>query len=55
MVRAKEAKLDIFELKQLTIGMVADYIEEYAESLKPKENKPRKATQQDIQWLKGRL
>lgn len=43
------------DLEMMTIGMVADHIEEYAELIKPRENKTRKATQQDIEWLKGRL
>ncbi|WP_256386310.1 hypothetical protein [Rummeliibacillus sp. TYF005] len=44
-------------MELMTIGMCLDYIDEYNEIHNPKEqkeNKPRKATQADIEALKGR-
>lgn len=44
-------------MELMTIGMCLDYIDEYNEIHNPteqKETKPRKATQADIQALKGR-
>ena len=38
----------------MTIGMCLDHIEEYFVSLDPKLAAPQKATQADIQRLKGR-
>jgi hypothetical protein len=36
------------DLETMTIGMCLDYVQEYAEQLKPDEEKIRKATQNDF-------
>ncbi|RPJ97292.1 hypothetical protein CW357_01095 [Rummeliibacillus sp. TYF005] len=53
----RSTKLEHADMELMTIGMCLDYIDEYNEIHNPKEqkeNKPRKATQADIEALKGR-
>lgn len=50
----KKSGLTIQEMEMMTIGMCLDHIEEYFVSLDPKLAKPPKATQSDINRLKGR-
>lgn len=51
----KQTGLTIEEMSQITMGMCLDHIEEWVASRSKKEHlQPRKATQTDIQRLKGR-
>lgn len=50
----KMSKLDLFELEVMSIGMVLDHIQLYADTINPddKKEKVKKATQADINALK---
>lgn len=51
----KQTGLSIDEMSKMTMGMCLDHIEEWVAARTKKENlQPRKATQADIQRLKGR-
>ena len=50
----KKSGLSLMEMEQMTIGMCLDHIEEYFVALDPKLAAPQKATQADINRLKGR-
>lgn len=54
LLSCKMASLSILEMKQISIGMCLDHIEEYTALKYPKEALPKQATQDDIQRLKGR-
>ena len=50
----KKSGLTLFEMEEMTIGVCLDHIEEYFISQNPELLKPDKATQDDINKLKGR-
>lgn len=51
---AKHCKLTKIEMDEVSIGFVFDYIRDYFDMLyPPKKQKARKATQADINMLKG--
>lgn len=54
LLSCKLANLSILEMKQISIGMCLDHIEEYTAFKCPASKLPKQATQADIQRLKGR-
>ncbi|HIX43031.1 MAG TPA: hypothetical protein H9983_07125 [Candidatus Kurthia intestinigallinarum] len=52
----RTAKLQYADMEMMTVGMALDYIDAYQDLHHPsdKENQSRKATQADIEKLKGR-
>lgn len=49
----KMSKLDLFEIDLMSIGMVLDHIQRYADMINPPEETARKATQSDIDLLRA--
>lgn len=52
----RSAKLQYADMELMTVGMALDYVDAYQDLHNPsdKKNQPRKATQADIEKLKGR-
>lgn len=51
---AKHSKLTLSEMDEMSIGFVIGHVQEYFDMLNPnKKQKARKATQVDINMLKG--